>query len=210
MDNRMIYNRQQDIDLCYPDKVAVVGTGGVGFWAGLFLAMSGVRDIVLIDNDIVQTVNLNRLPLPAADVSRPKVEVLKELIVKIRPDAHVMCLAGKVIMSTLSGMDVSTVMDCTDNYRTQRELSQYCAEKGITYIRTGYDGLNSVNITSVVAEWQADESDEFYENERYRVTPSWVVPAVFVAALGVWKALFNSKFEFNGTIDGLHRSTTAT
>lgn len=200
-----IYDRQRDIHLWRPERVAVVGCGGIGFWVGTLLAMSGVEKLILIDSDRIQPHNLNRLPLPANTVGRPKVEVLKSYIVNLRPEAYVMAIDSPVIVESLKALGVNLVMDCTDVFSVQQSLYKYCRANGIIYIRCGYDGLTEVNVTSILPEWEVDDVDT-HENERYRVTPSWVAPAVFVAALGVFKALYAISFEFNRSITSLHMS----
>ena len=62
MPEQAIYERQNLIkDLKIPETASVVGLGGTGFWTALLLAMSGVEELVLIDSDIVEVSNLNRL-----------------------------------------------------------------------------------------------------------------------------------------------------
>jgi tRNA A37 threonylcarbamoyladenosine dehydratase len=71
-------------------KVAVFGIGGVGAFAVEALARSGVGSFVLIDDDVVCLTNLNRqLHATLETLGRPKVEVMKERILSINPDAKV-------------------------------------------------------------------------------------------------------------------------
>lgn len=70
--------------------VAVFGVGGVGGFAVEALARSGVGHFELVDNDIVSVSNLNRQIIATTDtVGRSKVEVMKERILSINPQAEV-------------------------------------------------------------------------------------------------------------------------
>lgn len=78
--------------------VAIAGVGGLGCHLVQQLAYLGVRRFVLIDPDLVEATNLNRLiGATKSDVGRPKVEVLADLVYRIAgKDAHVECLQADV------------------------------------------------------------------------------------------------------------------
>jgi len=71
-------------------KVAVFGIGGVGSYAVEGLVRAGVGKLVLIDDDCICLTNINRqLHATQKTVGRPKVEVMKERILDINPEAEV-------------------------------------------------------------------------------------------------------------------------
>lgn len=71
-------------------RVIVFGVGGVGGYATEALARSGVGEITLVDPDTVSVTNINRQIIALDDtVGRKKVEVMRERILKINPDAKV-------------------------------------------------------------------------------------------------------------------------
>lgn len=71
-------------------KVAVFGIGGVGSFTVEALVRSGVENFVLIDDDVICLTNLNRqLHATRKTVGRSKVEVMRERILDINPNAHV-------------------------------------------------------------------------------------------------------------------------
>ena len=71
-------------------KVAIFGIGGVGSYVVEGLARAGVQNFILIDKDKVDITNLNRQIIATKDtIGLPKVEVAKERILKINPDAKV-------------------------------------------------------------------------------------------------------------------------
>ena len=71
-------------------KVAIFGIGGVGSYVVESLARAGVGNFILVDNDIVSISNLNRqLIATHKTVGMPKVEVSKNRILEINPDANI-------------------------------------------------------------------------------------------------------------------------
>jgi len=71
-------------------KVAVFGIGGVGSYVVEGLARAGVGTLVLVDNDEVSVSNINRQIIAThKTIRKPKIEVAKERILEINPDAKV-------------------------------------------------------------------------------------------------------------------------
>lgn len=70
--------------------IAVFGCGGVGSYAIEALARSGIGNLTLIDNDVVDITNINRqLIADTTTVGMPKVEVEKERLLKINPNLNI-------------------------------------------------------------------------------------------------------------------------
>ncbi len=79
-----------NVDKLADAKVAVFGVGGVGGYVVEALARSGVGSFVLIDKDTVSVTNINRQIIALhSTVGKPKVQVMKERILDINPDAEV-------------------------------------------------------------------------------------------------------------------------
>ena len=71
-------------------KVLIFGLGGVGGYATEALARAGIKDFCLVDGDVVAESNINRQIIATTKtVGQPKVEVMKERILEINPDARV-------------------------------------------------------------------------------------------------------------------------
>ena len=71
-------------------KVAIFGIGGVGGYVVEALARSGVRNFVLIDNDVVSESNINRQIIATYNtIGKYKVDVMKDRILDINPQAEV-------------------------------------------------------------------------------------------------------------------------
>lgn len=74
-------------------RVLVVGVGGVGSWCAEALVRSGIRRLTMVDMDCVCASNVNRqLPATTSTVGRPKVEVLRERLLDINPQADIEAL----------------------------------------------------------------------------------------------------------------------
>ena len=180
MQEQAIYERQNLINgLKIPKVSSVVGCGGTGFWTALLLAMSGVEELILVDSDMVEVSNLNRLPLEETCVGKKKTEALQDLIVKVRKhlrlEIHDMRIEKPIDCQVLRG----EVFCCTDNLKSQQIICAFCKKNDLAYQRIGYDGtILNVSKTFPLS---------FKEDTRqgYTVTPSWVIPAVFAASAGV-------------------------
>ena len=74
-------------------RVILFGVGGVGSWCAEALVRTGLVHLTIVDGDTVQPSNVNRqLPATRETLGRPKVEVLKERLLTINPDAEIIAL----------------------------------------------------------------------------------------------------------------------
>ncbi|MBU6505199.1 MAG: molybdopterin-synthase adenylyltransferase MoeB [Betaproteobacteria bacterium] len=110
-------------------RVLLVGTGGLGSPASLYLAASGVGHITLCDGDSVDLTNLQRqIALRTADIGRNKAEATRDALLAINPDVVVDVVAARVSGSTLeervAAADV--VLDCSDNFSTRHAVNRAC------------------------------------------------------------------------------------
>ena len=109
----------------------VVGAGGLGSPAALYLASAGVGQITLIDHDVVDVTNLQRQIAHTQDrVGQLKVESLKKAIEQINPEVQVHCVAQQAD-SVLLNHHVAladVVLDCTDNFETRHAINLVCVQ----------------------------------------------------------------------------------
>lgn len=71
-------------------KVLIFGIGGVGSWCVESLVRSGVTHITMVDSDCISESNVNRqLMATSKNIGRPKVEVMRERLLEINPDASI-------------------------------------------------------------------------------------------------------------------------
>ena len=187
-----MYSRQQELGLNVPDSVTVVGCGGVGSWVATMLAMSGVPKLYLFDPDALEPTNFNRLPLPPVKSGTNKARALREWLITLRPGAMIAANGSRadgVVMAKTEAL-----FDCTDDFTVREPLYVWCQENRVRYIRAGYDGGNHVTVAHSLP-WQAGTP-----LARYDVVPSWVVPAIMVAALAVWECLMSLNVNGNGSL----------
>lgn len=74
-------------------RVIIFGVGGVGSWCAEALVRTGLTHLTIVDGDVVQPSNVNRqLPATRETIGRPKVDVLKERLLTINPDAEIVAV----------------------------------------------------------------------------------------------------------------------
>jgi molybdopterin/thiamine biosynthesis adenylyltransferase len=110
-------------------KVLVIGAGGLGSPAAMYLAAAGVGTIGLADNDTVDLSNLQRQILHAtADVGKAKVISGSETLTALNPDVQVNLHQGLVlaenVTSLISGYDF--ILDGTDNFAAKFLINDAC------------------------------------------------------------------------------------
>lgn len=110
-------------------RVLVVGAGGLGSPAALYLTTAGVGDITLADDDIVELSNLQRQILHGeASVGRPKAESGRDTLAAFNPETHVTArverLDGLALDEAVAAVDL--VLDCTDNFSTRHAINRAC------------------------------------------------------------------------------------
>ncbi|WP_156251637.1 ThiF family adenylyltransferase [Pseudactinotalea terrae] len=131
-------------------RVCVMGAGGLGSPALLYLAAAGVGTIGIVDDDVVDTTNLQRQVLHGvADVGRPKLDSATRRLRDIAPDVVIEPCAERLTADNateiLGGYDL--VLDGTDTFETRYAVSDACAELGIPLVWgsvLGFDAQISV------------------------------------------------------------------
>src|SRR3954468_15562498 len=124
----------------------VVGAGGLGSPALLYLAAAGVGTIGVVDADSVDVTNLQRQVVHGdADVGRPKVDSARDRILAVNPGVevrtHPVRLTAANALEILQGYDV--VLDGADNFPTRYLVDDACALLGIPDVWgsiLGFDG----------------------------------------------------------------------
>ncbi|MBI4216420.1 MAG: molybdopterin-synthase adenylyltransferase MoeB [Chloroflexi bacterium] len=114
-------------------KVLLIGAGGLGSPAALYLAAAGVGTIGLVDYDTVDLSNLQRQILHrTADLGRPKIDSATDTIAALNPDVKVVPypvrLSSENILDIIADYDV--VVDGTDNFPTRYLVNDACVMKG--------------------------------------------------------------------------------
>lgn len=110
-------------------RVGLIGLGGVGAPAALYLAAAGVGALRLIDDDVVALSNLQRqIAFDAADIGRAKVEAGAEALAALNPHVQTEPVAGRLTGANaarlIAGCDV--VIDGTDDFATRFAVNAAC------------------------------------------------------------------------------------
>lgn len=112
-------------------KVLIIGTGGLGAPAALYLAAAGVGTLGIIDGDVVDRSNLQRQVIHfTPDVGRPKVESAKEKIAQINPDVKVNAIHGLFTAENAMDLikDYDFIIDGTDNFPAKFLINDACVK----------------------------------------------------------------------------------
>ena len=131
-------------------KVLLLGAGGLGSPAALYLAAAGVGTIGLVDNDVVDLSNLQRQVAHSNDrIGMPKVDSAEIAINEINPEVkvekHGVRLDASNIMEIIDGYDV--IVDGLDNFPTRYLLNDASVRKQIPVVSAsilGFEGQLSV------------------------------------------------------------------
>lgn len=113
-------------------KILIIGVGGLGSPAALYLAAAGVGQITLYDDDAVDLSNLQRqISHYTSDIGLDKVISTQQTLNKLNPDvkviAHKQRLAGEALELAVSDADV--VLDCSDNFSTRFAINAACVRQ---------------------------------------------------------------------------------
>lgn len=113
--------------------VLIVGLGGLGSPAALYLAAAGVGTLTLADDDRVDLTNLQRQILHgSADLERPKTESARDRLHALNPEPHLHLLSqrleGDALLDAVAAADV--VLDGTDNFATRFNVNRACVTTG--------------------------------------------------------------------------------
>ncbi|NOQ15351.1 MAG: molybdopterin-synthase adenylyltransferase MoeB [Methyloprofundus sp.] len=111
--------------------VLIIGAGGLGSPASLYLTAAGVGTITIYDDDQVDLSNLQRqITHYTDDIGTDKVISTRQTLNKINPDTHITAvkqrLQGKQLEKAVSAVDV--VLDCSDNFSTRFAINKACVK----------------------------------------------------------------------------------
>jgi len=106
----------------------IIGAGGLGSPAAIYLASAGIGTLSIADDDTVDLSNLQRQILhTAARIGQPKTQSAQQALAIINPDCKVRPLSrlqGEALMDAVANADV--ILDCSDNFATRYALNRAC------------------------------------------------------------------------------------
>jgi molybdopterin/thiamine biosynthesis adenylyltransferase len=117
--------------------VLIIGAGGLGSAAAPYLAAAGVKNISLVDHDVVDLTNLQRQIMHQHNsVGQPKVLSGKNMLEKLNPDLLVNAIEEKADEQLLNKLvpNATVVLDCSDNFSTRQLVNKICVKHNIPLV----------------------------------------------------------------------------
>ncbi len=117
--------------------VMIIGAGGLGAPAAMYLAAAGIGEMTLVDADTVDLTNLQRQIVHAtASVGEPKVDSARKTLAALNPDVKVNAVALRADAQWLNDNvpHATVVLDCTDNFATRHAINAACFAHGVPLI----------------------------------------------------------------------------
>ena len=165
---------EDSIRVLLESRILIVGAGGLGCPAALYLAAAGVKKIRWVDPDKVEISNLPRQILFSEnDLNVPKVIVGKRILNKIVPEVDIDAIEEKAdemnLNNLISGCNI--VLDCTDRFKTRHLINKYCVKNKIPLVigsAVGWSGqlmvVNSSEQNTACYACVFEENHEFTDD----------------------------------------------
>jgi adenylyltransferase/sulfurtransferase len=130
--------------------VLLIGAGGLGSPAALYLASSGIGQLNIFDPDTVELGNLQRqIAFREQDLNHPKALALRNTLHALNPDVRITAanerLEGDRLAAAITNVDV--VVDASDNFATRFAVNEACVQAGVPLVSgsaIGFRGQVSV------------------------------------------------------------------
>lgn len=109
----------------------IIGAGGLGSPAALYLGSAGVGHITVVDHDRVEATNLQRqIAHTMSRIGHFKALSIAEAIAQINPDVHVNAVTQRADDELLNELvqHADVVLDCTDNFQTRHAINRACVQ----------------------------------------------------------------------------------
>lgn len=136
-------------------RVLIIGAGGLGSPAAMYLAAAGVGTLGIVDADNVDLSNLQRQIAHATnDIGMAKVDSVKETLNKMNPEVHVHTYQIFVKEENIMGLveNYDFILDATDNFTTKFLINDACVKAGKPFCHAGILGFQGQLMTYVPGE----------------------------------------------------------
>lgn len=133
-------------------RVLVIGAGGLGSPAALYLAAAGIGTLGIVDGDKVELSNLQRQILhTTADIGKPKVESAARTLTALNPDVTVKAFCTRFDESNGAAIakDFDFIIDGSDNFDTKFLVNDLAVKLGIAFSHAGIVRLQGQVMTVV-------------------------------------------------------------
>jgi molybdopterin/thiamine biosynthesis adenylyltransferase len=133
-------------------RALIIGVGGLGSPAALYLAAAGLGTLGLVDPDRVELSNLQRQILHTTpDLTQPKVESAKAKISKLNPDVEIVVYPVRLEEDNAAGIfpGYDFIVDGSDNFSTKFVVNDIAVRMGIAFSHAGIVRLQGQTMTVV-------------------------------------------------------------
>lgn len=118
-------------------RIAIIGMGGLGAPASMYLAAAGVGHITIVDHDQVDLTNLQRQIIhTTGDIGKDKTASAKDYLNQLNPDIAIKAINRNLDEQALAeetrGMDA--ILDCTDNFETRFMINRVAVGNAVPLI----------------------------------------------------------------------------
>ena len=118
-------------------RALVVGVGGLGSPAALYLASAGIGRLTLVDNDTVDLTNLQRQIIHTeARAGQSKVDSARQTLLALHSELNVVTLHERADAARLAELvaDADVILDCSDNFATRQALNRACVQHRVPLV----------------------------------------------------------------------------
>ena len=126
-------------------RALIIGAGGLGSPAAMYLACSGVGNITIVDHDTVDLTNLQRQIMHSTErIGQAKVKSAQSTLAQLNPAVQVKALQtradAKLLQSLVAQADV--VLDCCDNFQTRQAINTACVQHHVPLVSGAAIGMD--------------------------------------------------------------------
>nr|WP_319538365.1 HesA/MoeB/ThiF family protein [uncultured Methanospirillum sp.] len=135
--------------------VFIAGAGGLGSPVATYLAVAGVGELIIADDDLVQESNLNRQFLHVnRNIGMKKVYSAAETLSALNPDITLTAIPERITPETIKGMtkDADILVDATDNFATRYLLNEASLDAEIPLVHGAVEGFSGQMTTVIPGE----------------------------------------------------------
>ena len=192
--NSEIYSRQalllgdDMMERIAQKRVIIFGVGGVGGWCAESLVRSGILHLTLVDPDTVNATNVNRQVVATiGNIGRPKVEVMRERLLDINPDADILALQKTYSKETMHDFpleDYDYIIDAIDSLKDKIQLAVHATNAlpyregtGVGYFSSMGAALRTDPTKVKVTEFWKVRNDTLGAMMRKRMRQRGLMPA---------------------------------
>jgi len=184
------YSRQRELvsqDNLKNSSVLIAGVGGLGSFSAIYLALAGVGNIIIVDNDIVEESNLNRQVLyREVDIGKKKVFVAKMRLEELNPDVKVTAIDRKIDENFKISQKIDAIVDGLDNYESRIALENFALRRHIPYVFGAVEGYMGM-VTFI--DDTTKRLEDFIQDFKFKNVQVLAATTAFTASIQVMEVL---------------------